>query len=219
MEIVGAGSDPAPIVKHGSQPPPRHDPERHHRRCIRLKGYDYSQPGAYFITICTQNRVCLLGDVLEGQMRLNDAGRMVERWWLELAHKFPTVALDAFVVMPNHIHGIIAIVGADLCVRPDDPRVRPDGEGTHDQGGTHAGVPRPKIIQWFKTMTTNEYIRHVKNHAWTPFCGRLWQHNYYEHIICNDESLNRIREYIATNPLRWHLDAKNPHRTGTDPEE
>ncbi len=194
----------------------RYDPERHHRRSIRLKGYDYSQPGAYFITIVTQNRECLFGDVVDGKMRLNDAGRMVERWWLELNHKFPAARTDAYVVMPNHFHGIVIIVGIDLRVCPDrahpdrvcpdharPDRARPDGDAPH-------GDTLPTVVQWFKTMTTNEYIRGVKTLGWTPFPRRLWQRNYYEHIIRNDWEWNRIRAYIANNPLRWERDRENP---------
>src|SRR5438445_289882 len=97
-------------------------------RPIRLQGYDYSRGGAYFVTICVQNRECLLGDIVDDEMRLNDAARMVERWWAELGNKFPSVETDEYVVMPNHFHGIIVLVGADLCVRPYSK-------------GTHAGVP------------------------------------------------------------------------------
>ena len=85
------------------------DPEKHHRRSIRLKGYDYAQAGAYFVTICTQHRACLFGEVVNGQMQLNDAGRFVEQCWLDIPHHFPHVELEAFVVMPNHVHGIIVI--------------------------------------------------------------------------------------------------------------
>jgi REP element-mobilizing transposase RayT len=198
-----------------------YDPQKHHRRSIRLKGYDYAQPGAYFVTICTQNRACLFGEVVDRQMQLNDAGRMVERWWKELNRKFAHIRTDAFVVMPNHIHGIIVIepVGADLRVCPDDElgahhqqsgvradlRVCPD-----EEPGARTGAPLPEIVQWFKTMTTNEYIRGIKQSHWTPFCGRLWQRNYYEHIIRDEVSLDRIRRYIAENPLCWYLDRENP---------
>jgi len=85
---------------------------------MRLKGYDYSQPGAYFVTICTKDRLCLFGEVIEGRVKLNDSGQMVGRWWDELSNKFPSVAIDDYVVMPNHFHGILIIVGADLRVRP-----------------------------------------------------------------------------------------------------
>ena len=123
----------------------RYDPERHHRRSIRLRGYDYRAAGAYFITIVVQDRACLFGEVVEGAMCLNDAGRMVERWWLELNRRFPHVLTDAYVVMPNHFHGIVVIHSRppDTTAPPDvgaDLRVCPDSGGTHD-GGAHAGAP------------------------------------------------------------------------------
>lgn len=190
----------------------KYDPARHHRRSIRLKGYDYAQAGAYFITIVTQGRECLFGRVIEaGALEFTPAGQMVEKWWLELRHKFPTVDLDAYVVMPNHFHGIVVIVdnvGADLGVGPEGGTHAE--QGTHANRGTHAGVPLPTIVQWFKTMTTNEYIREVKQSGWPPFPGKLWQRNYYEHIIRNKPDLNRIRAYIADNPSRWATDAENP---------
>ena len=182
----------------------RFDPERLHRRSIRLKGYDYSQPGAYFITICTQDRACLFGEVVDGEMRLNDAGQMVQDVWDELPAFYPSVQTDAFIVMPNHIHGIIILVGADPCVCPDEI------------GQPQMIAPRlslPDVVHRFKTMTTKRYIDGVKKFGWTPFRRRLWQRNYYEHIIRNDHALQRIREYIWTNPLRWHLDRENPNRS------
>jgi hypothetical protein len=102
----------------------KYNPDTHHRHSIRLKGYDYLQAGAYFVTLCTQNRECLFGEITNGDVRLNDAGRMVERWWLELSKKFPTIEIDQFVIMPNHIHGMIwiqyqKVVGADLRVCPN----------------------------------------------------------------------------------------------------
>jgi putative transposase len=205
--------------------PPKH-PER---RTLRLPTYDYSQPGAYFITICTQQRLPWFGDVVDGAMLLNDVGCMVETWWHELGNKFSRIELDACVFMPNHVHGIICIVtegvrthgcaptgihtpvtqnpvGADLCVRPDQS-VRPPPDLRPSLG---------KILQWFKTMTTNRYLAGVKQSGWHPFPGRLWQRNYYEHVIRNEESLNRIREYITTNPCRWHLDRENSLAQGKD---
>ncbi len=224
------------------------NPQKHHRRSIRLKGYDYSQPGAYFVTICAQNREHMFGEVVGGEMRLNDAGRMVERWWLKLNDKFPNVRTDVYVIMPNHFHGIVVIVndantgagthadggthtgvplrdgaggGAGAGVGAD-PRVCP-GAGAHADGGAHAdegahtGVPLPTVVQWFKTMTTNEYIRGVKTLGWMPFPRRLWQRNYYEHIVRNDRALNAIRRYITNNPLRWDMDRYNPQAKGPDP--
>lgn len=168
------------------------------RKSIRLNGFDYSQEGLYFVTICTNNQVCFLGEVLNDEMVLTDAGRLVEKWWLKLPDKFPNIELDYYVVMPNHFHGIISIVGADPCVCPDNLT------------GEHAGSPLQSIMQWFKTMSTNEYIRGVKQLGWMPFNRKFWQRSYYEHIIRNEKELNRIREYIQNNPLKWELDRENP---------
>lgn len=170
---------------------------KHNRRSIRLKRYDYSQKGAYFVTICTQNRECVFGEIINGEMHLNGAGDMVERWWCELENKFKNIGLDKHVVMPNHFHGIVIIVGADLRVCPSM--------------GKHTGLPLHRMVQWFKTMTTNEYIHGVKQNPNVPIDKRLWQRNYYEHVIRNEEDLNGIREYIITNPLRWAIDKENPN--------
>ena len=186
---------------------------KQHRRSLRLKGYDYTQTGAYFVTLYTHNRACLFGAVLDGKVQLNDAGEMVEHWWFELKQKFATVETNEFVIMPNHCHGIVIIsdglVGADLCVGPVPE-------------GAHTGAPlRPRlstVIQWFKTMTTNHYIRSVKTGAWPRFNGRLWQRNYYEHVIRNEGSLNRIRQYILDNPARWQFDRENPAATKFEPK-
>ncbi len=144
-----------------------------------------------------QSRECLFAGDVEGQIVINEAGRRVERWWEEIHRKFPFVELDEYVVMPNHFHGVVVLVGADLRVRPSPQ-------------GTHIGPPLPQIVQWFKTMTTNEYIRGVKERGWPPFPGRLWQRNYYEHVIRDEGDLERIRQYIVDNPARWALDEENP---------
>src|SRR3990172_6944110 len=137
------------------------------RKDIRLKGYDYSQEGAYYITVCTQNRTCLFGYVDGIEMQMNDAGRMIAHWWMELAHKFTDVMPDTHIVMPNHFHGIVVIrgnVGADLRVcLPEEI----DGkEGEHTGSPLHVSLSR--IIQWFKKMKTKEYIDGVRNNGWTP---------------------------------------------------
>ena len=113
-----------------------YEPQKQHRRSIRLKGYDYANSGAYFVTIVTQGRACLFGEIVNAETRLNDSGSVIERWWFELNNKFRTVETDDFVIMPNHFHGFVVIpVGADLCVGPVGK-------------GTHAGVRpywRPKM--------------------------------------------------------------------------
>ena len=301
-----------------------YDPNRHHRRSIRLKGYDYSQAGAYFITICTQDRACLFGKVVNGEMRLNDAGRMVLAEWNMLPERFPHVVLDAFVVMPNHVHGIVVItnpatddtattaptiVGTGLVPVPNAGTMgavpnagamgaapdagtmgtvpdagamgavpdagtmgaAPDAGtmGAAPDAGTMGAVPNAgtmgavpddgattrvaptaativgtglvpvpnagattrvaptvgdivaptvgDIVGAFKSRVTVEYIRGVKTSGWPPFRGRLWQRNYYEHIIRNERALNAIRQYIIENPRRWQMDRENEARTAPDP--
>lgn len=184
--------------------------EKHHRRSIRLRGYDYTQPGAYFVTICIEGRSCLLGEIEGDEVRLNDAGRMVETTWHAIPTQHPGVEIDALVVMPNHIHGIIVLVGAD-------PRVCPENTGAH-RGAPLPLEPRQRlslatVVQRFKTLTTKRYIDGVNHHhAWPSFQGRLWQRNYYEHIIRNEAALEHIRQYIADNPVRWAFDSENPSR-------
>lgn len=182
----------------------------YHRKSIRLKKYNYSENGAYFITICTQNRGHLFGEILDNIIQLNPAGEMVQKWWLKLSEKFPEIKLDEYIIMPNHIHGIIQInVGAIPCNRP-----------IHDQviQGENMVSPLQKYpipneynglgqyISWFKRMTTNEYIRRINSNEFPPFEKSLWQRNYYEHIIRNNISLNQIRDYIIHNPKNWKTD-------------
>ena len=172
-----------------------------------MKGYDYTSAGAYFVTICTQERACLFGDVADGQVRLNDAGKMVERVWSELTGHYPGVELDEFIVMPNHMHGIIVLVGAG-------PRACPDQMGLHTPTGQPRGVAPtmslPDVVHRFKTLTTKLYADGVHQSHWPPFAGRLWQRNYHEHIIRDEADLARIRRYITDNPARWTEDPDNP---------
>ena len=188
-----------------------YDPKIHHRRSIRLKKFDYSQSGFYFITICTQNHLCLLGKIENSRMETNDAGDMIRIWWKELGNKYPIINLHESVIMPNHFHGIIEIqsdlsVGANLCVRPGESKQKSKSVEGQTHRSAPTGVPINKMVQWFKTMTTNEYIRGVKNNNWPQFDKKLWQRNYFEHIIRNEKSYVEISEYIQTNPLKWHLD-------------
>ena len=177
-----------------------YNPEIHHRRSIRLKGYDYSQNGYYFVTICSEKRQILFEN--------ESVKEMITKWWHALHEKFPYIRQDEFIVMPNHVHGIIYIVGANQCVRPNmqqqDKNVDPQGEGRH------IGLPLHRIIQWFKTMTTNEYIKCVNENEWKPFHGKFWQRNYYERIILSDVELYFTREYIKNNPINWSSDENNP---------
>jgi putative transposase len=208
-----------------------YDPGQHHRRSIRLQRYDYAQMGAYFITICTHGRECLFGEVTDGAMQLNEAGYMIQSVWNELPCQFAGVDIDAFVVMPNHVHGIILINDepdtgmtdpgrGEPCVRPvsngDEFRIRPVSTNRSDlpnrSNGTLSGAIG-RVIQAYKSITTLHYITGVKNQGWPPFFGKLWQRNYYEHIIRNDIALDAIRQYIQTNPVQWTLDEENPNNT------
>ena len=193
------------------------------RRPLRLKAYDYSKPGGYYITICSEKQLPWFGDIIDGTMGLSEAGLVVEKWWHKLALKFSLIELDAFVVMPNHVHGIIFIIGENTSPVGADPYVRPNHVTPNPVGADPCVRPEPDpppslgdILQWFKTMTTNQYMAGVKQAGWDPFPGRLWQRNYYEHVIRDEKSLDRIREYIITNPLRWHLDRENKSALGKD---
>lgn len=205
-----------------------YNPEIHHRRSIRLKGYDYSSIGSYFITICAQNRENLFGDVIDNKMVLNNAGEMVKKWVIETENKFKNISIDEYIIMPNHFHSIMSIlnVGADLRVCPNDENICPNDKNIcpNDENicpndnpgykGEHTGSPQPKIeipeiVQWFKTMTTNEYIKGIKNGIYLPFDKRIWQHNYYERIIRNETEFNKIKEYIINNPVNWLNDKNN----------
>jgi REP element-mobilizing transposase RayT len=173
------------------------------RRSIRLKGYDYSQAGLYFITICCQDRICLFGDVVKGEIILNEAGKMVETEWLNLPDRFKNIELHESVIMPNHFHGILKIVGVTLVV------ARNVGIAENQIGQPQGIAPTKTIgdmMDAYKSITTVNYIRGVKTLNWQPFNGKLWQRNYWEHIIRNEQSYQRISEYIINNPKEWSDD-------------
>ena len=172
----------------------------------RLRGYDYALDGAYFVTIVTQDRALLFGNIGGGEMGYRDAGLVIDSWWHSISRRFPTVLTDEYVVMPNHLHGILFIGGQ---VENDRP-----GKGDHTGSPLQSPVlENPSlgaVVGWFKTMTTNDYIRGVKEDGWPPFRGRLWQRNYHDHIIRNNRALDNIRAYIINNPSNWNDDAENP---------
>jgi REP element-mobilizing transposase RayT len=192
------------------------------RRSARLKGYDYAQPAAYFVTVCTRDRECLLSHVVNGEMRLNDAGEIVQSVWDGLPDRFPATELDAFVVMPNHVHGIVAFVGAGLALpaakgaASSAPTLRNVGDGAtrgaralgEVGNGVAGGTPTlADLVRAFKPLSAIHVNRRLMR------SGSLWQRSYYEHVIRNERELDKIREYIITNPLRWALDRENPQRT------
>ena len=192
------------------------NPIIHHRRSIRLKGYDYSQAGAYFITICVQGRKCLFGEIVDGVMILNDSGKMTDNEWCKIPERFRNVQLNEYIIMPNHFHGIVEIVGATLVVARDNKMVAPENKTIIDdeiekgqpQGIAPTGKPKTvgEIVGAFQSITTVEYIRGVKQLNWRPFDGKLWQRNYYEHIIRDERSCLRICDYIINNPKNWKTD-------------
>ena len=179
----------------------RHAADIHHRRSVRLRGYDYSQAGAYFVTIVTQDRLCLFGDVVRDEMRLNTTGRLVEAAWKWLGTRYPHVELDMYVVMPNHLHGIIVIVDRGRGGSRSDTVTR-------GQGGSRTAPTRKplgRLIGAFKTVVTRQV-----NLALNTPGQQLWQRNYYEHVIRDEDELGRAREYIVDNPMKWALDSENP---------
>lgn len=182
------------------------DPEKDHRLSIRLRSYDYSQPGAYFVTICTNQRSCLLGREEDGKIILSAFGSLVERIWQALPMHLSGIELDAYVIMPNHIHAIITRRGEAFAAEVS--RIT-------SISWANASPPSPflgskpnslaAIIQNFKSVSTRK-MNQRNNSAGTQW----WQRNYYEHVIRNEKSLLKVQQYIAENPLRWAFDKENP---------
>lgn len=206
----------------------KYNPAKHHRRSIRLKGYDYSWSGDYFVTVCVQHRACLFGEIWDGEMHLNEAGQMVWQVWQTLPERFPDIGLEGFVVMPNHVHGIIRLmansepnpVGASLV---DAPFKRPALADPNRAGTSPAPTNMPAIAQSkqrraklgdvmgaFKSISTHQYTIGVKRRHWEPFNQKLWQRNYYEHIIRDAKTFQSIQHYIQTNPQCWPSDQLYP---------
>jgi putative transposase len=157
------------------------NPDIHHRRSIRLKGYDYTLPGAYFVTIDAWQDEHLFGEVVDGDMQLNQFGRVVLHAWNDLPNHYPNVTLDAFCIMPNHIHGIIVLVDAR----------------------TRHGLP--EIVRALKSFSARR-INHLRGTPGIP----VWQRNFYEHILRNDDELAKARSYIINNPLKWQNNTNKP---------
>jgi putative transposase len=201
--------------------------DRRRRPSNRLDGYDYASASAYFVTITLQSMDCLFGVVADGVVALSIPGLMVESWWGTIERRFDSVELGSYVVMPNHLHGIV-FTGVVPESRHSDR-----GEGDHIGSPVRTIAAHPEqfvwagqrgrpasnawaldssepslsdVVGWFKTMTTNDYIRGVKEYGFPPFERRLWHRTFYDHIIRNDADLARIEEYIAGNPTRGTTD-------------
>ena len=205
----------------------------HNRKSIRLRGYDYSRPGYYFVTVCAQHRECFFGKFsggggahARGELVLHDAGRMVQTVWNEIPLFYAGIDIDEFIIMPNHIHGIIVIrksragtipgivpgtglgtVGADPRVCPDFPSNGQPAPSNGQPRGVAPSLSLPDIVHRLKTMTTKRYADGVNKNQWQRFPGKLWQRNYYERIIRDEKSLYFIRKYIRENPSHWRDDA------------
>jgi len=203
----------------------------YYHRSIRLKGYDYSCPGAYFVTICTENRECRFGNIANGKMVLNNWGRVVEEYRSITENHFPNIKFDSFVIMPNHFHVIIRIIGTGIPVDVGFPRTNANNTrsntnnsivGNSDTNVDHQNVtngnlnvdnanmqgnPVPtlgQIVGFFKYGVSKQINQKRK----TPGV-KLWQRNYYEHIIRNENEYDRISKYIENNPIKWELDLLN----------
>jgi len=177
-----------------------------HRKSLRLADYDYAQVGAYFVTIVIDQRRCLFGTVADEKLLLNTFGCMAQAAWAELPKHFPQCELDAFVVMPNHIHGIVHIAVGAQHAAP-----------LHDTGSSRPRVKAGSlgaIVRSFKSAVTKHY-----NEKCAAPGSVLWQRNYYEHVIRDEVSLQRIQEYITTNPARWSVDSENPYATSPEPAD
>ena len=198
-----------------------HSAERS-RRSLRLSGYDYGQPGAYFVTVCTQGRECLFGDVVDGEMVLSTLGKIVDEEWARTPKIRREIELDAFQVMPNHIHGIVVITGESNSSRNRGLGADVGAHGRAPlQGNRGSGLWRPpkslgSFIAGFKSAVTKR-INIVRGEP-----GRsVWQRNYFEHVIRNESELDVIRSYIVNNPVNWNKDSLNPncHHPQAKPKE
>jgi REP element-mobilizing transposase RayT len=196
-----------------AEPVPRFDPRRHHRRSVRLRHHDYTG-SLYFVTICTHGRVPLFGEIADGEMASSVAGDVAWACWLAIPDHFPHVVVDAFVVMPNHVHGILGIadgpfptdgVGAQHAAPlRSSPPPRPV-----DRGGrcNVAAGSLPAVVRAFKAAVT----RRINRESGTPGAA-VWQRNYWERVLRDGRELGIARRYVADNPLRWHRDRLHPDR-------
>jgi len=191
------------------------DPEKPRRRSIRLAGYDYTEPGVYFVTVCVQGKKCLFGQISAGEMQLNRWGKVAVDCWQAIPMHFMNVELDAFIVMPNHVHGILVITETPAVGATHASPARDIAGGTNR--ATHASPLRgsrgPKrgsvgaMVGAYKSAVTKRINAKRRRRGVT-----WWQRNYYEHVIRDDAEWNLVREYIVHNPECWGDDAENPSR-------
>ena len=176
-----------------------YNPQKHHRRSIRLREYDYSRPGLYFVTNIAYDREMFFGKIVNNKMILNEYGNIVRNWWLEIPNKFKNVNLDIFVVMPNHFHGIVQIISGNSIVGAIHES--PLQKSSQQNKTQRRNMLLSKMIGYFK-MNSAKRINQKRNLQGIS----VWQRNYYEHIIRNENELWRIRKYIVENPVNWDND-------------
>ncbi|UOO38685.1 hypothetical protein IZU99_05425 [Oscillospiraceae bacterium CM] len=214
----------------------KYDPDIHHRHSIRLKSFDYASAASYYITICTMNRACLFGevnvgaDLVSAHVVLNTAGKMIEDVWMETIASFPCVSSPEFILMPNHLHCILTIARADTRSAPTMV-AQADTSSAFTmpaQADTSSAFTMPaqadtrsapkmtvgKIIQVFKSKSTVNYIRGINSGIFEGFEKRLWQRNYYEHIIRDEKDYLSKCNYIRQNPCRWTDDEYHAGTSG-----
>ncbi len=184
----------------------------HTRSSIRLREYDYRQTAAYFMMVCVQGRECVLGVVMDENVLLTETGRIVKQWWYVVPKRFENVQLDEFIIMPNHIHGILVFenrVGAGSPRPiPGESDSRIENASSRGKGAETTPLRGPtlgQVVAYFKYQSTKA----VNTRRGTPGT-KFWQRNYYEHIIRNEDNLNEKRRYFALNPPKWALDPENP---------
>ena len=170
---------------------------KYNRKSLRLPDYDYSQDGLYFITIVTNHRLCLFGKIVEEKMILNDAGMMINQVCREIPQNMQAVHIDHFIIMPNHFHGIIRTEHTAKNVDPINPNNQPSEI-----------LALGNIVKRFKTLTTHRYIEGAQQSGWPRFTNRLWQRNYYEHVLRNERDCQAIVDYIQANPQNWERDTE-----------
>jgi putative transposase len=195
------------------------NPDIHHRRSIRLREFDYTEGGAYFVTICTFQGDCLFGDIVDGKMLLNEFGIAVKKTWLGIQNHLPNVDLDEFVIMPNHHHGILLINNATVSTNVGAKQVSSaspafGGNPGKGEAGESLASPPPHgtqsgslaaIVQNYKSVSARS-VNKLRNNPGCP----VWQRNYYERVIRSESELSKVREYIINNPMKWELDKENP---------
>ncbi len=188
------------------------DPEKHHRRSIRLKGYDYSRPGAYYVTICVHNRECLFGNITDGKMHLNEYGKIVQTEWLKSSEIRDEIELDAYQIMPNHFHCIVIIQDVAINRNRGDRPIAPAWPIATTLSSIDPVIfkMKPKSLSSLMAGFQSPVTSKINQLRGTPKQD-VWQRNYFDRIIRNDKELNRIRKYIIENPMKWDMDKENPN--------